>query len=151
MPGIVEVHPTTHIIEVSTVMCHDIVDIPHTLTGTVQSSVGGLTGTVQSSIGGLTVGPLAEVAAAVQSWGGGGGARYVRVHYAICQAHNKIAVIYTRVYGSSAFRITCSSSNTHSVIIAPILLGAQSPPTGILGGQSPPCPLSAVAPAFNVQ
>ena len=51
---VVEVHPTTHIIEVSTVMCHDIVHIPHTLTGTVQSSVGGLTGTVQSSVGGLT-------------------------------------------------------------------------------------------------
>ena len=48
MPGIVEVHPTTHIIEVSTVMCHDIVDIPHTLTGTVQSSV---------AMGGLTLGP----------------------------------------------------------------------------------------------
>ena len=47
-----------------------------------------------------------------------------------------------RVYSSSAFRnasSACSSSNTHSVIIAPILLGRGGEGTNI-GGQSPPCP-----------
>ena len=72
MPGIVEDHPTTHIIEVSTVMCHDIVDIPHTLTGTVQSSVamGGLTlGPNQCTVG---TGAAAEGAGAAAEGGRGG-------------------------------------------------------------------------------
>ena len=55
-----------------------------------------------------------------------------------------IAAICT--LGSSVFRnassaSACSSSNTHSVVIAPILLGKQGPPTGNLRAPCPPLPL----------
>ena len=58
---------------------------------------------------------------------GVGGARYVCAH---------CAVIGTRVYSSSAFRNASSacSSNTNSIVIAPILLGGQGPPYWNIGG-----------------
>ena len=58
---------------------------------------------------------------------------------------------YIHVYSSSPFRnassACSSSSNTHFVVISPILLGGRGPPYwNIGGGDRPPCPPSAAAP-----
>ena len=63
---------------------------------------------------------------------GGGGARYIHACYAISYCY-----LHTCVYSSSVFRNAsgaCSSSNAHSVVIAPILLGGARHPYWNMGG-----------------
>ena len=85
-----------------------------------------------------------EVAAAVRNWGGGGGPdTYMCVTQFANHAIKRWGYyfLHEHVYSSRAFQNTssaCNSSNTHSIIIAPILLGVKAPPTEILGGAIAP-------------
>ena len=94
-----------------------------------------------------------EVAAAVRNWGGG-----PDTYMCVTQFANHAIkrwgyyFLHEHVYNSRAFQNTssaCNSSNTHSIIIAPILLGVEAPPTEILGGAIAPLPPSAAAPAAD--
>ena len=96
---------------------------------------------------------MSEAAAAVRSWGGEI-QMYARTRHANCQVRNKGggATICTRAY-MYAFRNTsgaCSSSNTHSVVIAPIYWGGQAPPYWNIGGGQLPPPAPPLPPPLHV-